>query len=111
MEENIKVSELLEALTSSSDDIIYIIQDGKSKQIKKTNLLSPKITFITLQETIPQNTDYEVPKYTLNNNSLNIFWEGCKLIKDVNYVEVDSTHIQFKDWDVPNNTNLELIIL
>lgn len=59
---------------------------------------------------INKNTNYAVPKYTLGDDSLNIFFEGCKLVKDVNYTEKDTTHIQFKDWDVPKGSNLEFII-
>lgn len=68
------------------------------------------ITKETTTEEIVKNTNYTVPKYTLGNASLSVFFEGCKLIKDVNYIEVDSTHIQFKDWDVPAESNLEFII-
>lgn len=59
---------------------------------------------------ITQNTNYAIPEYTVGNNSLSIYFEGCKLIKDVNYIEIDSTHIQFKDWDVPVGSDLEIII-
>lgn len=68
------------------------------------------ITKETTTEEIVKNTNYTVPQYTLGNGSLSVFFEGCKLIKDVNYIEVDSTHIQFKDWDVPTESNLEFII-
>lgn len=68
------------------------------------------IKHIATTEVISANTNYEIPKYTLGNNSLAIFYEGCKLIKDDNYIEVDETHIQFKDWDVPDGSNLEIVI-
>ena len=64
----------------------------------------------TVETEIQQNTDYEVPTYTVGTNSLSIYFEGNKLIKNVNYIEVDATHIQFKDWDVPVDSNLEIII-
>lgn len=65
---------------------------------------------ITTENEISQNTDYEVPQYSLNTDSLSIYFEGNKLIKNINYIEVDATHIQFKDWDVPVDSNLEIII-
>lgn len=64
----------------------------------------------TVETEIEQNTNYEVPTYEVGTNSLSIYFEGSKLIKNVNYIEVDSTHIQFKDWDVPVDSNLEIII-
>lgn len=67
-------------------------------------------SIITTENEISQNTDYEVPQYSLNTDSLSIYFEGNKLIKNINYVEVDETHIQFKDWDVPVGSNLEIII-
>lgn len=63
-----------------------------------------------LEEKLEQNTNYEVPEYVLGNNSIEIYFEGCKLIKDINYIEADTTHIQFKDWDVPIGSNIEIII-
>lgn len=64
----------------------------------------------TVETEIEQNTNYEVPTYEVGTNSLSIYFEGSKLIKNVNYIEVDSTHIQFKDWDVPVDSNLEIVI-
>lgn len=64
----------------------------------------------TVETEIEQNTNYEVPTYEVGTNSLEIYFEGSKLIKNVNYIEVDSTHIQFKDWNVPSGSNLEIII-
>ena len=64
----------------------------------------------TVETEIEQNTNYEVPTYEVGTNSLSIYFEGSKLIKNVNYIEIDSTHIQFKDWNVPVDSNLEIII-
>lgn len=77
-----------------------------------TNLenITRQVTSIVTDAEITQNTNYTVPQYVLGNNSLEVFFEGSKLIKNVNYIEVDSTHIQFKDWDVPVDSNLEIII-
>jgi len=62
-----------------------------------------------LQEEIQQNINYEVPTYDVGTNSLSIYFEGSKLIKDLNYIEIDTTNIQFKDWNVPVGSNLEII--
>lgn len=77
-----------------------------------TNLenITRQVTSIVTDAEITQNTNYTVPQYVLGNNSLEVFFEGCKLIKDINYIEVDETHIQFKDWNVPHGSNLEIII-
>lgn len=64
----------------------------------------------TVETEIEQNTNYEVPIYEVGTNSLSIYFEGNKLIKDINYIEVDSTHISFKDWNVPVDSNLEIVI-
>lgn len=60
---------------------------------------------VTTSEVIPRNTDYTVPMHT----KIKIRYEGCDLIKDINYIEVDNTHIQFKDWDVPVGSNIEIL--
>lgn len=75
-----------------------------------SNKQNIKIISIVTEAEIPQNTNYEVPEYVLGNNSIEIYFEGCKLIKDINYIEADTTHIQFKDWNVPVESNLEIII-
>ena len=65
----------------------------------------------TVTTQIQRNTNYAVPSYSVGTNSLSIYFEGNKLIKNINYIEVDATHIQFKDWDVPVDSNLEIIIM
>lgn len=80
---------------------------NKVNQIKELTFES---TSVTTTADIPQNTNYEVPQYVLNNDSLSVYYEGTKLIKDINYIEVDTTHIQFKDWTVPSGSNLEIVI-
>lgn len=67
-------------------------------------------TKVIVEIEIQQNTNYEVPTYEVGTNSVFIYFEGNKLIKDENYIEVDATHIQFKDWNVPQGSNLEIII-
>ena len=45
---------------------------------------------------------------------MQIFFEGCLLVKDINYIEVgtsggESTIIQFKDCSVPIASKLEFL--
>ena len=73
------------------------------------------ITFQIINESqINKNTNYILPiSYKVGNNSLSIYFENCKLYKDINYIEVgedESNIIQFLDWDVPENSNLEINI-
>lgn len=79
-------------------------------QINNIPTITSQITSLVTEEEIQQNTNYEVPKYVLGDNSIEIYFEGCKLIKDINYIEADVTHIQFKDWNVPIGSNLEILI-
>lgn len=80
-----------------------------NKKVTKLENITRQVTSV-VTEKIPQNTNYTVPEYVLGNNSLEVYFEGCKLIKDLNYIEVNTTTIQFKNWDVPENSNLEFII-
>jgi len=80
-----------------------------NKKVTKLENITRQVTSVVTEE-IPQNTNYTVPEYVLGNNSLEVYFEGCKLIKDLNYIEVNTTTIQFKNWDVPENSNLEFII-
>lgn len=79
-------------------------------QINNIPTIQQQVYSRVLEDEVEQNTNYEVPEYVLGNNSITIFFEGCKLIKDINYIEADTTHIQFKDWNVPEGSNLEIII-
>ncbi len=79
-------------------------------QINNIPTITRQNTSLVTEEVIQQNTNYAVPEYELGNDSLEIYFEGCKLIKDINYIEADKTHIQFKDWNVPKGSNLEIII-
>lgn len=74
------------------------------------NKVKTTVTKINTSSVISKNTNYTVPQYTLGNNSLSVFFESCKLIKDIHYKEISATVIQFIDWDVPANSNLEIII-
>ena len=90
-----------------SDNNYTDTEKSKLASLKNTTFSHTKI--LTTQE-IAQNTNYTVPKYTLGNNCLSVFFEGSKLIKDVHYQEVNTTQIKFLDWDVPEGSNLEFII-
>lgn len=79
-----------------------------SNKVNSIKKIIVETTSRVVETEIQQNTNYEVPTYAAN--SLFVYLEGCKLIKDENYIEVDATHIQFKDWDVPVDSNLEIII-
>ena len=83
------------------------LTDELKAKIEKTG--TADIVLIQATVEIPQNTDYTIPEYTIGNNSLEIYFEGCKLIKDENYIEVNSTTIQFKDWNVPVGSKLEFL--
>lgn len=87
---------------------------NKMQRMIKSDIRNNNSTKIITTTTINKNTNYTVLTYTVGKNSLLIFYEGCKLIKDENYIEVgtegqESTTIQFKDWDVPSGSNLEFI--
>lgn len=113
---SVKISELNELEESSVNDVIPIVDavNNGTKKITRGNLLKNKVTKTTTVSEIMANTNYTVPSYIVGHNSLLIFYEGCKLIKDENYIEVgtegsESTTIQFKDWDVPTGSHLEFI--
>ena len=113
---SVKISELTELEEANENDILPIVdvENNGTKKITKSNLLKNNVTKVTTTEVITQNTNYTVPSYTVGNNSLLVFYEGCKLIKDENYIEVgvegaESTLIQFKDWDVPVGSKLEFL--
>lgn len=88
---------------------------GKYETLKDRLDTYSSITFALKNETeIKANTNYELP-ISYKPGNIEIFFEGCKLIKDENYIEVlsdeeNSNLIKFLDWDVPENSNLEFII-
>lgn len=73
---------------------------------------------VTTTETIAENTDYEIPcYYKVGNNSLDVFYQGENLIKDVHYKEIGnegtiSNKIQFYDWGqaVPANRVIKFVV-
>lgn len=81
-----------------------------NKKVTKLENITRQVTSVVTEEEIPQNTNYIVTEYVLGNNSLEVYFEGCKLTKDLNYIEVNTTTIQFKDWNVPAESNLEFIV-
>lgn len=93
-------------------DVSKLENQTEELRQRVTNLenITRQVTSIVTDAEITQNTNYTVPQYVLGNNSLEVFFEGCKLIKDINYIEADVTHIQFKDWNVPIGSNLEIIV-
>lgn len=90
-----------------NDQNLEQMEDNIEEAINKS--LEKNSTKITVEKEIEQNINYEVPAYIVGTNSLSIYFEGSKLIKDLNYIEIDTTHIQFKDWNVPVGSNLEII--
>ena len=109
--EDMKISQLPDTEEIKGNDTIPIVQEGTTKKITKLNLLKKKTTNIITESEIEANTDYIVPEYVVGGNSLLVYFEGCLLIKDVNYIEVDSTHIKFNGWNVPAGSNLTFRII
>ena len=75
---NINISEIeseIEELSNKVNSIKKIIVETTSRVVETE---------------IQQNTNYEVPTYAVGTNSLFVYLEGCKLIKDENYIEVDT---------------------
>lgn len=108
--EDMKISQLPTTEEIKENDTVPIVQDGTTKKITKTNLFKKKTINIITEREIQSNSEYELPEYKVGGDSLLIYFEGCLLIKDVNYIEIDNTHIQFKDWSVPASSNLIFII-
>lgn len=73
---------------------------------------------LTLEEAIQENTEYEIPvTYEVGNNSLEIYYQGTKLIKGIEYLEVGtegtfSNKIKFHNWgqNVPVGRTIEFIV-
>lgn len=73
---------------------------------------------LTLEQAIQENTEYEIPiKYEVGNNSLEIYYQGTKLIKGIEYLEVGtegtfSNKIKFHNWgqNVPVGRTIEFIV-
>lgn len=93
----------------SSEEEQYKITAENINEIKEVvNENAKELTvstyIVTTTETIAENTDYEIPcYYKVGSNSLDIFYQGDNLIKDVHYKEVGaagtiSNKIQFYNW-------------
>lgn len=109
MEENeIKVSELSKAEDILKDDIFMIVQSLYNKKVPfsllKNKVLEPKIQVMTLSEELADNSVITLDNYyKVGNGSLNVYFEGCLLVKDINYTEVGnygalSNQIQLNNW-------------
>ncbi len=74
-----------------------------------------QISKIKTTEPIEENTNYTIPlNYRIGDNSLEVYYQGTKLIKDEHYIEVGtegetSNIIQFYDWgqSVPEDRLIE----
>ncbi len=107
----------------SSEEEQYKITAENINEIKEVvnenaKELTTSTYIVTTTETIAENTDYEIPcYYKVANNSLDIFYRGENLIKDVHYKEVGtsgtiSNKIQFYDWGqaVPANRVIKFVV-
>lgn len=107
----------------SSEEEQYKITAENINEIKEVvNENAKELTIstyiITTTETIAENTDYEIPcYYKVGNNSLDIFYQGENLIKDVHYKEVGtagtiSNKIQFYNWGqaVPTGRVIKFVV-
>ena len=73
---------------------------------------------VTTQETIAQNTDYEIPLYyKVGADVLEVYYMGERLIKGTHYIEVGnsgaiSNTIQFYNWgqSVPADRTIEFVV-
>ena len=97
-----------ETLIPEIKDGIGRIQEHISKKIIKRY----KYNVTTLAE-IKQNEDYTIPStYKVNTNGLDVYFEGCLLEPNENYVERgtgESSTIRFK-FDVPKDSLLGFVI-
>lgn len=74
-----------------------------------------QIAKVITTQPIEENTNYTIPlNYRIGDNSLEVYYQGTKLIKDEHYIEVGtegetSNIIQFYDWgqSVPEDRLLE----
>lgn len=79
------------------------------------NMQTLQIAKVITSATIAENTNYTIPlNYRVGDNSLEVYYQGTKLIKGEHYIEVGaagetSNIIQFYDWGqaVPANRIIE----
>lgn len=68
------------------------------------NMQTLQIAKVITSATIAENTNYTIPlNYRVGDNSLEVYYQGTKLIKGEHYIEVGavgetSNIIQFYDW-------------
>ncbi|MEG0873046.1 MAG: hypothetical protein RSG48_03695 [Clostridia bacterium] len=79
----------------------------------KTNI---KSVLVKTTSQINQNTNYIIPsKYKVGCNTLDVFYQNCKLVKNENFKEIGALNsisniIQFIDWNVPITKSLEFVV-
>lgn len=106
IENNISAnSNSIQSLENEQIRLNEAIQNNTDNVSKITKQLTKKELIVTTEEIIKENTNYEVPKY----QKMEIYFEGIKLIKNIHYIEVNDTNIQFKDWNVPSKSNIVFI--
>ena len=105
---NKKISELIEATNIENEDVLMIIQNSQNKKAKIVKLIP------IIEDTIDKKTvvkRYVNPafyaesgdkistgfRYEVGNDSLEVYYCGTKLIKDVDYEE-DGTAGQTTTW-------------
>lgn len=79
------------------------------------NMQTLQIAKVITSTTIAENTNYTIPlNYRVGDNSLEVYYQGTKLIKGEHYIEVGtegdtSNIIQFYNWgqSVPADRLLE----
>ncbi|MEG1705081.1 MAG: hypothetical protein RR290_00710 [Clostridia bacterium] len=104
--DNLNSDDTISALSAKMGKKLNIEKANKSEIIIKQSKLLTTVS-------IAQNTDYTLPfNYTVGANILEVYYQNCKLILNENFIEVGvngsvSNKIQFKDWTVPANKNLE----
>lgn len=116
--EEIKVSELPVATNLNDSDLFMVIQSGVNKQLQSKIFNKVQDSTITTQETIAENTDYEIPLYyKVGADVLEIYYMGEKLVKGTHYIEVGNTGaisniIQFYNWGqaVPTGRTIEFVV-
>lgn len=88
---------------------MFVTSDELEQKISETLF---KKYAITLNKTIAQNTNYELPaSYIVGTDNLEIIVEGVQLLKGINYIEIgtdgeSSNIIQFLDWDVSDGYSM-----
>lgn len=81
-----------------------------------TNYGYIKSSSLSAGEKINQNTNFVIPVYyKVGDGVLDVYYEGCKLIKDTHYIEIGnvnsiSNRIQLKDWSADMGDLFEFVV-